>query len=233
MKTVSKVDIDIDKDDVYRFLGYPGRSPSAAVLTRIDAQLVRAKELIKPVYTYEIRAIEGASGQSVYLEGKLVLFSRTVHYVLSACKWGVVYLATIGPGLSKELSRLIEAGDQVGAMVLDAIGTAAIVQIERELQRVVKEIARRKGCSATVGYYPGYCDWHVSQQKVIFKVVDPSSVGVKLTDSCMMVPEKSISGIFGIGKLDTAKPPCLAACHQRKTCTHRRYGWDPQKQHIL
>lgn len=233
MKTVTKVAIDIDKDDVYWFLGYSGRSPSAAVLNRIDAQLASAKELIKPVYTYEVRAIEGASEQSVYLEGKLVLSSRTIHYVLSACKWAVVFLATIGPGLGKELSGLIETGDQVGAMILDAIGTAAMVQIEGELQQVVKEIARRRGCRATLGYYTGYCDWHVSQQKVIFEIVDSVAVGVMLTDSCMMVPEKSISGVFGIGDLDAAKPPCLAVCNQRETCTHRRDGWDPQNQHIL
>lgn len=233
MKSVTTFDIDIDKDDVYRFLGYSGRSPSAAVLTRIDAQLARAKELIKPVYTYEIRAIEGASGQDVYLEGKLVLFSRTVHYVLSACRWALVYLATIGAGLEKELSRLIETGDRSGAMILDAIGNAAMVQIEGEIERVVKEIARGRGCRATVEYYTGYCDWHVSQQKVIFEAVDSVSVGVMLTDSCMMVPEKSMSGVFGIGELDAAKPLCLAVCNQRETCTHRRHGWDPQKQHIL
>jgi cobalamin-dependent methionine synthase I len=46
---------------------------------------------------------------------------------------------------------------------------------------------------------PGYGDWPIADQEKIFAVLDPDkNIGVKLTDSHIMIPEKSTSGIMGI-----------------------------------
>ncbi len=140
-------------------------------------------------------------------------------------------LATIGNSLSGEASRLMETGKTSKAVVLDAIGTEAIVQVSYKLQDAIKEIAKANGCQAAIRYSPGYCDWHLSQQKVLFQTIDSASVGVRLTESCLMIPLKSVSGTIGIGKFETTKPPpCLAVCDKRASCTHKRISWNPEKQ---
>ena len=129
---------------------------------------------------------------------------------------------------------LMGKGEMLEATVLDAIGSEAVAQTLYRLRDDVKGIAQANRCQATVQYAPGYCDWDVSQQKVLFQAIDSTSVGVRLTESCLMIPSKSVSGVIGIGKFDTAKPPpCLVVCNKRESCTHKRVGWDPEKQWLL
>ncbi|GAH91002.1 unnamed protein product, partial [marine sediment metagenome] len=47
---------------------------------------------------------------------------------------------------------------------------------------------------------PGYCDWKIDQQKMVFRAMKDDSAGVRLTEECLMLPQKSISGIIGIGQ---------------------------------
>lgn len=234
MKVITTVDVDIDRNEVCRRLGYKDHTPSASTLLLIDSQIARAYKLIKPIYTYELKAIEGVMGQEVFVVGSLVFTSKTVSYVLSDCRWAAIYLATIGSDLDEEMSKLMEKGEMLEAAILDVIGTEAVAQALYKLQDVVKGIAQANGCQATVRYAPGYCDWDVSQQKVLFQAIDSASLGVRLTESCLMIPQKSVSGIIGIGKFDTTKrPPCLVVCSKRASCTHKRVGWDPEKQWLL
>ena len=234
MKAITAVGVDIDKDAVYRRLGYKNRSPSAAVLSAIDSQMPKAYKLIKPMFTYELKAVEDVVGQEVFLSGSLVFSSKTLSYVLSDCKWGSIYLVTIGKDLDEQMARLMERGEMLKATILDAIGTEAVAQILYKLWDVIKGIAKANGSQATVQYAPGYCDWHVSQQKVLFQAIDSDSLGVRLTETCMMIPQKSISGVIGIGKFDATKaPPCLAVCDKRTYCSYRRLDWNPGKQSLL
>jgi len=229
MKTITAV--NIDKNEVCRYLGYKGDKPSKDISSLIDSEIARAYKLIKPIYTYALKAIDSVRNHEVFLEGPLVFTSRTISYVLSDCEWVAVFLVTIGDDLEKESLKLIEKGDMLKATILDAIGSEAADKAAGKLQDVIEGIAKTKERQITLRYSPGYCDWDVSQQKLLFQAIDSASVGVRLTESCMMVPLKSISGIIGIGKLDTTKPPpCVAVCRQAATCTYKRIGWDPEKQ---
>jgi len=234
MGTITKVNVDIDRNEVCRRLGYKGHSPPASTLSLIDSQITKAYQLIQPVYTYELKAIEQVQGQDVLVEGSLVFSSKTISYVLSNCKWGAIYLATIGNDLDDEITRIMDKGEMLEATILDFVGTEAAAQTLFKLRNVVKEIAKKSGCQATVQYAPGYCDWDVSQQKILFQAIDSASLGVRLTQSCLMIPHKSVSGIIGIGTFDTHKPPpCLTVCNKRASCAHKRVGWDPEERSFL
>lgn len=234
MKTVTPVEVNIDRDEVCRRLGYQNRSPSAATLSLIDSQIAKAYKLIKPIYTYELKAIEEVRGQDILVEDSLVFTSKTVSYVLSDCRWAAVYLATIGKELDEEMAELMEKGEMLEATILDAVGTQAVAQTLYKLRDIVKGIAKANQCQATVQYAPGYCDWDISQQKVLFQAIDSTSLSVRLTESCLMMPQKSVSGVIGIGKFDTTKPPpCLVVCSKRESCMHKRVGWDPENQSVL
>ena len=228
---MTTVDVDINREEICPRLGYKARAPSVSIFSLIDSQIATARNLIKPIYTYELKTINDVRGHEVFVEGSLVFISKTVSYVLYDCKRVAVFLVTIGNGLDEEMSKLMVKGQTLEATILDAIGTEAVIQSCRRLQDVIRGIAQSDGCRATIRYSPGYCDWDVSQQKVLFQAMDSDSVGVRLTASCLMIPSKSISGVIGIGQFDTAKPPpCLAVCSKRASCSHKRESWDPEKR---
>ena len=51
-------------------------------------------------------------------------------------------------------------------------------------------------------YSPGYCGWHVTQQQLLFSCLPEFPCGVRLSDSSLMSPIKSVSGIIAYG-------PCI------------------------
>jgi len=216
------VDVDIDRNTVCRRLGYSG-TPPMSILSLVDSQIGRTHKLTKPVYTYKLKAIEDIQEEQVFMAGSLVFTSKIVSYVLSDCRWVAVFLATISSDLDEEMSKLMKKGDMLKALILDAIGSEAVEQACFKLQGVVKKRAQASGYQATARYSPGYCDWDVSQQRVLFRALGSTSIGVSLTESCFMIPLKSVSGIIGIGKFDTTKlPPCLAVCSKGASCPHKR-----------
>jgi hypothetical protein len=50
--------------------------------------------------------------------------------------------------------------------------------------------------SRVLPYSPGYCGWHVSGQLALFDCLGPDEVGVELSESCLMRPLKSVSGVL-------------------------------------
>jgi hypothetical protein len=51
----------------------------------------------------------------------------------------------------------------------------------------------------TNSYSPGYCGWHVREQKQLFSLLPDNPCGIKLNNSRLMHPVKSVSGIIGLG----------------------------------
>jgi cobalamin-dependent methionine synthase I len=58
---------------------------------------------------------------------------------------------------------------------------------------------RIMGLNVSNRYSPGYCSWDVSEQQKLFSFFPEKFAGIALSDSCLMNPIKSISGIAGIG----------------------------------
>jgi len=66
----------------------------------------------------------------------------------------------------------------------------------------ISEVAHNQGFTISRRFSPGYCDWDVEQQRILFEAVDGEKAGVELTETCLMLPRKSISGIIGISLAD-------------------------------
>jgi hypothetical protein len=58
---------------------------------------------------------------------------------------------------------------------------------------------------------------------MIFKILHDDTAGVGLTDESLMIPRKSVSGIIGIGDMDSGVEeynPCITCI--KKECPGRR-----------
>jgi hypothetical protein len=106
---------------------------------------------------------------------------------------------SIGGHLEEMACRLSEDGLVLQASVLDAIGSDAVEKVADSVQDTIAEIAGDHGMVISRRFSPGYCDWDVSQQWGVFRIVDGDSAGVRLTEMGLMMPRKSISGLVGVG----------------------------------
>lgn len=185
----------------------------------------RIQKIIQPRLSFAIKTIDRVDGDSVTLEGGVVLKSGKLAWVLECCRLAVCFVATIGPGVEREISRLSQEGCLTGEYLLDRIGSLAVEAVVDDFQREMGERYGGANGGTTLRFSPGYCDWPITEQRKIFSLVDSRRAGVRLTPSLLMVPRKSISGVFGI--IEEGRPtwrafrnPCLQC--DRRNCPERR-----------
>ena len=172
---------------------------STRIASLIDEYVENAYYLIEPSYSCVIRDINLVQDSHVVIESEIVFESKVIAPLLEQCEKAAVFLVTIGEHLEEMAHRLAEDGLIVQATVLDAIGSVAAEGVADYVQGKIKETANNQGLVISQRFSPGYCDWDISQQRTVFWAVSGDSMGIHLTDGCLMIPRKSISGVIGIG----------------------------------
>jgi len=216
--------IEIDKKQVCHYMGYEGDYKlSARISSLVDEYVENAYHLIDPFYSYVIRDIELIQGSIIIVEDSIIFESKIIARLLKQCCKVAVLLATIGQHLEETVAQLLQDGLMLQATVLDAIGTDAVEKVTDLAQDRIAEVADAQELVISQRFSPGYCDWDLEQQKMIFKAVNSDVVGIHLTDGCLMIPQKSISGIIGLGHSSSNVEnynPCKVC--RKRDCLGRR-----------
>jgi len=224
MVVSGRIDIGIDRRSVCRYLGYKADvEPSARIASLLDEYIERARHLIEPFYSYIINDINRVEGSRASVKGRIVFKSEVIARLLKRCEKVAVFILTIGSRLEETVGWLADDGLIVEAYVLDAIGSSVAESLADVVQSKIGDLAQAQGLCISRRFSPGYCDWDINQQRVLFRAMDGDSSGVCLSEECMMMPQKSISGIIGIGLCDQGVEsynPC-ETCNKRN-CLGRR-----------
>jgi hypothetical protein len=214
--------ITIDKSRVCRFLGYlRGQNLTASASSLIDLQIEEAQGLIQPSHSFVVRKVLDAEISRTFIEGAVVFTSNVITSILSRCHEVAIFTATVGAGLEERVSQLMGKGEMLKAVVLDAVGSAAIEKVACELEENVRKKAMTGGAEISRRYSPGYCDWDIKEQKLLFDTLNGDSAGVELTEGYLMMPQKSISGVIGISFDQTITVSTCLSC-SNKDCEGRR-----------
>ncbi|TET58215.1 MAG: hypothetical protein E3J50_00285 [Dehalococcoidia bacterium] len=194
------VDIEIDKKQVYHYIGYEDdHKLSARISSLVDDYAKHAHQLINPLYSYIIKDVEWARGSIAFVEDSIIFKSQVVVQLLEQCQQVAIFLVTIGKYLEETAWKLARDGLVLQATVLDAVGSDAVEKAADGVQDKIKAIAGTEGLITSRRFSPGYCDWDIGQQRMLFHALAGHTSGVRLTGECLMIPQKSISGIIGIG----------------------------------
>jgi len=217
----------VERFDRQRILTTLGYGTEATIPARISSLVNEytqdSNHFIDLSYSYVIRDIQTVWENHVAIEGEVIFRSRIIAQLLERCEKVAIIALTIGNRLERIAARLAENGLVLRASILDAIGSDAV---EKAADLVHAEISERVsifGLYTSRRFSPGYCDWDVSQQEMIFSAVNGDSAGVHLTDGCLMLPRKSMSGIIGIGQRDSNIEnynPCITCA--KRDCIGRR-----------
>lgn len=135
----------------------------------------------------------------------------------------LVGVVTIGDFLEKKVSELLSQGKYPQALALDAVGTVAVEDFSREVRKLACQEVTEQGFKTSRHFSPGYGGWVVSQQEIIFKSIPADNIGVRLTEGCMMLPQKSLSWVIGAGKeiiVNSEEDNNCKDC-QSKSCNYR------------
>ncbi len=190
-------------------------------LVRDLTPLMRARAIfrIDPVTALERRRIVLASG--AVFEGAAGAFLK--HATMMA-----TFVVTIGSAVERLSRGWLKAGKVMQGAIADAIASQSVDAAGELLCQEIRKWAQARGCDTTPPYSPGYCGMTVRQQIPLFASLPTRLINVRRTESCLMLPVKSISGLVGIGPADKVSPqgyPCESCTHpdcmQRRAPTNR------------
>lgn len=142
---------------------------------------------------------------------------------------GAIFLVTIGPEVENSVRNLTEAGELTDALFLDAMGSVLVEEAAGILQNQwMENRTKLKEISAGIypmRYSPGYCQWDVAAQEMLFACFGGDGIPVSLTKGGMMHPRKSISGIIVLEKKDPSSSLVASCRNCTKKCEYmRRYA---------
>ena len=140
---------------------------------------------------------------------------------LKEAEEAALFLCTAGALFSDEAHTLNEQGDFMEAYIIDAIGSMSVERAMDQIHRALGEEQASRGLKITNRYSPGYCNWPLRDQRPLFQLVGENPTGIVLSESCLMHPIKSVSGIIGIGAKARRRAYGCVIC-QNKTCIYRK-----------
>jgi hypothetical protein len=200
---ISAVDTVPSVEAILRAQGIPSRAHSEERLRQMALQAQeRYRALVKPVgLVADIRKTEF---ESVYFGEGRNESPAPVEDILGQSNHLALFSVTAGEKLTREISRLLAENEFAPAAMLDATASEGAELAARQIELAIREHLEATNLWTDgyeiMSFSPGYCGWHVSAQKRLFEFLKPQEIGITLTDSCMMQPLKSISGVAVIGR---------------------------------
>ena len=204
---VDPIPVQVSPKEVLRQLGHPdGADVPRAFREKAEAGITEALGLAAP------------RGAYLMLEGR----PRRGFEAFPRAQGMVLALATIGGALEQRAEALIKEGRTAAGAVMDATGTIATEHAADFVEERIRQEVLRRRWKISRRYAPGFCGWPLkAQQDLVGCFAD--TLGIELTRSCLMKPEKSLSFACvlsaegGFGEIKLAD---CARCAQ-ETCPYR------------
>jgi hypothetical protein len=166
--------------------------------------------------------IKSDAHDCVITGGQTFNCQKTVTAQLRYAEKIALFACTIGSEMETLSARYFEEGDAVKGHFVDIVASTAVEQVTDKLHNHIAETMTHNNLKITNRFSPGYCGWPVSEQLKLFSLLPEKFCGITLTESALMIPKKSTSGIVGIGT-NVKKEPYYCSTCTRKECTYRTY----------
>ena len=168
---------------------------------------------------YRILPIEKIDKCGIHTEAG-VIESAMLSRLARQCRgkrFAAFMVATLGgeyEGIGDALESLTER------FVFDMAGSECIEMAADMLEAEWKEEVKSRGFAYSLRFSPGYCDWALEGQEIIFNALDAGRIGVCLTPHSVMIPKKSISAVAFMAEEVPVVSPCVFC--PKEGCLWRR-----------
>ena len=196
-------EVSIDPQVILLVHGYGAdKKPRPSIVDMVSRIAEEAGALIRPRAIYREFTVARLDTESVTLENGIQLsIGRKISSLWQGSRALGMSLCTLGPQLEDRVSALLEEGEQMQALNLDIAGTIALGIVGYQVQNMACGRLSAEGVEAGPWLNPGYINWPLTDQRLIFSMLPAESIGVELNDSCMMIPKKSVTVCAGIGAI--------------------------------
>ena len=214
METLEHIPVSLDLGKIKRRLHMERGGDWSQLQTLVEA----AQPLISARAVYKACYIQKKLEDAILIDG-IRLKSRVLRKNLEDVERVFPYVITIGNKLEAKASSYKDLLEQY---YLDTIGNVALVTARRFLEDRFRSRYAHDGMSSMS---PGSLkDWPIEEQKLLFSILGDveASIGVRLKQSFLMIPGKSLSGVY----FPTEIPFYSCQLCPRKCCPSRKASYD-------
>jgi hypothetical protein len=214
---ITDVPFEISVEGVFEALNMTRRNATVERAVRESIEIV--KSLARPKILYRIAYIEGRGEDSLVIDG-VEFKSRILRVNTEKAERVFLYVATAG----RELEAIsVPKDDFMKTFCVDAVKEMVLMAAIGHFERRITEMY---ALGAMAHMNPGSLnDWPISEQPKLFSVFGnvEELIGVRLRESHLMDPLKSVSGIYFPTEVDFRS--CMLC--PRHSCIRRRAEYDP------
>jgi hypothetical protein len=148
--------------------------------------------------------------------------SKSLMRFLEGAEACVIMSATLGPRVESKM-RILQLTDMAKAYIFDMVCLHYLeMQLDAWEQGYREKLAKR-GQYLTQRFSPGYGDLSISVQGDVLSYLDAQKrIGIELTTSNLMIPQKSVTAVLGISTQPFKKTYSRCdACLNRENCDRR------------
>jgi hypothetical protein len=210
LKIFKKIDLTIDEKEILRLMANRRRKEETnkvRLSNLIEETIALFAYLLHPQGMFRIVDKKPLQGE-LYFRGQDKI---------------ALGLCTIGEKLEEKVGQLNQKGELARAVILDAMGSVAAESAADSLNRQICEVCKKKDWGSSQRFSPGYGNWPLEGQRFIFSLLPAEKIKVKLNQSCMMIPRKSVSFAVKIGEeFKGLKKKRICETCNLKSCPYRR-----------
>ena len=223
-KQLTYDDLDITDKELFVQMGYGDNIPGADIMEEIENMKDTVRRILHPKFCFVISKEGSLDVKEKTLEvcGRIFQVGRIITAQLRGSEAYAFFVATSGVEFERFQRDLEKEGDMLRVFIADSMGSVIAEKTADIMERWLQIYINAKGWKHTNRFSPGYCGWHVSQQQMLFSLLGVKEpCGVHLTDSSLMIPIKSVSGVIGLGpkvrKLEYTCGLCdYSKCYKRR-----------------
>lgn len=212
---------ETDRREVLRYLGYRGKQADEAVSGMVEECIGELEKSCNPKWAF--REYPLYLGEDGWIDGGCFQTrSRNLWGNIKDCSRILVFGATLGIG-SDHLIQRYSRIQMSKAVVMQAAAAAMIEAVCNEACQSLREEYEAKGLYLRPRFSPGYGDFSLECQEFLLRGLEADKrIGIKLTESLLMMPSKSVSAVIGVGEQPGRCDVRGCEVCQKKECLYRR-----------
>jgi hypothetical protein len=195
------ISIPLPRKEIYKRLGFiKGVTEiSSSQQEEIERFIQDALSLIHLKGSGLRMPVQEIKGARIILAGDVTFESNQLAALLRNCREIVLMGATAGNDIMKAIEEDAAGRNVTRGIVFDATASETVDAsldwimgyFNRTLLRDNRQLLKKR-------YSAGYGDLLLETQKTIHRLLQLDRIGIRITDSCMLIPEKSVTAITGI-----------------------------------
>lgn len=206
LRTFPYIPLKVPRHKILKRLGYQHRQNeiSPRMMSEVDEWITYAADLIHLKATARIGDIQIDHERSTVAlkQSDTVFESAKFARFLGRADQLLIMGITGGHAVADTIKQLQEEKKMTGAVIVDAAASEIVDEGFDWLMALFnKELVRERKALKLKRFSAGYGDFDIRFQADVYHILKMETLGVAITDTCILMPEKSVTAFCGISKV--------------------------------